>query len=101
MTHSPLSPEGWLLDLFGSKAARSGAVIRRARRDVERYVGIDRFIAEMDRRGWLAVENGSQIVIFCNQLPIRRLSRQPFSLKENGPETFKVSGLPERHTDAR
>lgn len=100
MNPSPLSTEGWLLDLFGSKAARQGAVIRRARRDVERYVGMDRFVAEMDRRGYLAVENGDQIVIFCNRLPIRRLNQRPFSLKENGPETLKVSGLPPQ-TDAR
>jgi hypothetical protein len=101
MTPSPLSPDGWLLDLFGSKAARSGAVIRRARRDVECYLGMDRFLAEMDRRGYLAVENGDQIVIFCNQLPIRRLNKRPFSLKENGPETLKVSGPPPVQTDAR
>lgn len=74
MAHrSPLSPEAWLLDLFSSKAAREGAVIRRKRRDVERFVGIDPFRAEIARRGYTVVENAGQLVIFCNREPIRRM----------------------------
>lgn len=66
----PLCPENWLLQLFSSRAACEGGVIRRKTRDVERLVGRARFEAELARRGFHAVENAGQIVIFCNQDPI-------------------------------
>ncbi len=71
---SPLSPEVWLNDLFASKAVQKGAVIRRKARDVERFAGLQRFLAEIDRRGFQVVENAGQFVIFCNREPIRRVS---------------------------
>lgn len=61
-------------ELFGSKAARDGEVIRRKVRDVERYIGRDTLLAETRRRGYPVVENAGQFVIFCNNEPIRRLS---------------------------
>lgn len=72
--NSPLSPESWLSDLFDSKAVQQGAVIRRKARDVERFAGMDRFLAEIDRRGFQVLENAGQLVIFCNRAPIRRIS---------------------------
>ncbi len=72
--HGSLAPDMWLADLFASKAVQRGQVIRRAIRDVERMVGLDRFVAEVERRGFRAVENSGQIVVFCNRAPIRRLA---------------------------
>ena len=72
---TPLSPQGWLDDLFASKAARQGQVIRRKARDMERYAGWTLFRAEIERRGYRAVENSGQIVIFCNRAPVRPLFR--------------------------
>ena len=66
-----LSPEAWMRHLFSSQAARDGAVIRRKVRDIERYVGRAAFEAELRRRGYHAVENSGQLIIFCNQDPIR------------------------------
>ncbi|WP_323370643.1 hypothetical protein [Sulfitobacter sp. F26204] len=57
--------------MFSSRAAATGGVVRRKRRDVERYVGIDEFKDELRRRGFHAIENAGQIVIFCNQEPVR------------------------------
>ena len=51
-----LTPEKWLFQLFSSKAACTGGVIRRQARDVERLVGRTRFEAELARRGFHAVE---------------------------------------------
>jgi hypothetical protein len=68
---TPFSPDQWMLDLFSSKSARSGGVIRRKTRDIERYVGKTEFEQELMRRGFHAVENAGQLVIFCNQEPIR------------------------------
>ena len=77
--NSPLSPEIWLNDLFSSKAVNTGGVIRRKARDVERFAGMDRFMAEVDRRGFQVAENAGQIVIFCNRSPVRWLTRQSLS----------------------
>ena len=71
---SPLSPEVWLHDLFSSKAVMQGGVIRRKARDIERFAGMDCFMAEVSRRGYQVVENGGQIVIFCNRAPVRWLT---------------------------
>ncbi|SFR04889.1 N-(5'-phosphoribosyl)anthranilate isomerase [Poseidonocella sedimentorum] len=70
---APLSPDAWMTHLFSSKAARSGAVIRRKLRDIERYAGRDRFLEEIERRGYTAVENAGQIVVFCNTESVRRV----------------------------
>ena len=70
-TSSPLAPELWLQDMFASKAVQRGEVIRRKARDIERFVGMDLFRAELQRRGFRAVENAGQIIVFCNQEAVR------------------------------
>jgi len=70
---SPLSADRWIFDLFSAKAARSGGVVRASLRDIQRYVGRIEFESELRRRGFHAVENAGQIVIFCNQGPIRQI----------------------------
>ncbi|WP_415403024.1 hypothetical protein [Tateyamaria sp. SN3-11] len=62
-----------MLDLFSSKAARDGAVIRRKSRDIERLIGRDVFLRELEQRGYRAVENAGQIIVFCNSEPVRPL----------------------------
>lgn len=62
-----------MLQVFSSKTARQGGVVRRRRADVERIVGRTAFLAEIRRRGFHAVENGGDIVVFCNAQPIRRV----------------------------
>lgn len=59
--------------MFSSQAAVTGGIIRRARRDIERFYGRDDSLAEMRRRGLAVVENAGQFVIFCNCEPLRRL----------------------------
>ena len=68
---SPLTPELWLQDMFASKAVQRGEVIRRKARDIERFAGMDMFRAELQRRGFRAVENAGQIIVFCNQEAVR------------------------------
>ena len=68
-----LSPEAYLADVFGSKLVRNGKVIRRSLRDVDRYFGRDAFVEEVYRRGFRAIENAGQIIIFCNAEPVRIL----------------------------
>ncbi|MGH1452331.1 MAG: aspartate aminotransferase [Paracoccaceae bacterium] len=72
--NSPLAPDVWLNDLFTSKAVMQGGVIRRKARDVERFAGMERFMAEVHRRGYRVAENSGQLIIFCNRAPVRWLS---------------------------
>ncbi|MFG6583843.1 N-(5'-phosphoribosyl)anthranilate isomerase [Sulfitobacter sp. 1A12779] len=71
---SPLSPAVWLDDIFASKAAIRGQVIRRNARDIEKFVGRKTIENELKRRGFQAVENAGQVIIFCNREPIRRIA---------------------------
>ena len=68
-----VSPEFWMQQIFDVKSARTGGVVRRKLRDVERNVGLARLQAEVERRGYHAVMNGEQIIIFCNNEPVRLL----------------------------
>ncbi len=70
----PVTPDQFLTELFSSRAAATGAVIRRNARDIDRYYGRAAFLEEMRRRGFSVVENAGQMVIFCNREPIRRLA---------------------------
>lgn len=66
-----LSSDLWLRQIFTARAAAEGGIVRRQVRDVERIVGRARFEAELRRRGFRAVENAGQYVIFCNRGPVR------------------------------
>jgi len=54
------------------KPRATDVLLRRQFRDVDRYIGRERLAHELARRGYHAVENAGQIVIFCNREPIRR-----------------------------
>lgn len=79
-----LSPDTWLEQVLASKEARSGGIVKRQVRDVERIVGRDAFLAEIERRGWQVVRNNRHYVVFCNALPLRRVRSDPgFSKTRN------------------
>lgn len=65
-------PEVWLRQVFSAKAARDGGIVRRSLRDIERVVGREALEDELRRRGYSAVINAGQVVIFCNREPVRR-----------------------------
>lgn len=75
MTHLPahLAPDRWLAQIFASREAARGGVVKRQIRDVERLVGRDRFLAELDRRGFQAVRDNRHYVIFCHREPLLRV----------------------------
>lgn len=72
-TPSPVDADRWITHLFSARAAAQGRVVRRKARDVERIVGWPRFRHELKRRGYRAVVNGGQVVVFCNPEPLRVL----------------------------
>lgn len=65
-----IATDRWIEHLFSARAAINGQVVRRKARDVERIVGWPRFRYELRRRGYSAVRNGAQVVIFCNAQPV-------------------------------
>lgn len=71
---TPLTPDIWIRDVFSARAVTDGTVVRRNIRDIERYAGMDRFLAEVRERGFQALENRGQVVVFCNRAPLRRLA---------------------------
>lgn len=68
-----LHAEIWLDQFFGSTIARQGGVVKRKVRDVERIVGREQFVFEVNRRGFRAYQNGQHFIVFCNMLPITRV----------------------------
>jgi hypothetical protein len=66
-----ITPEIWLRQMFTSHAALDGGIVRRSVRDVERIVGREPFELFVRRRGYRAVENAGQYVVFCNKDPVR------------------------------
>jgi hypothetical protein len=66
-----LPPDVWLLQLFSAKNAREGGIVRRQVRDVDLIIGRRNFEHELRRRGYHAVENAGQYVIFCNNEAVR------------------------------
>lgn len=80
---SYLESENWLRNVFSAKAVGRGGVIHRAARDVEHYAGRDAFLHEVQRRGFTLVENGDQLVVFCNRDPVRLVvQRDPPKLSQ-------------------
>lgn len=68
-----LSPERWLHQVLNSKEARTGGVVKRQVRDVERLVGCECFLREVRQRGFQVVRNGRHFVVFCNDAPIHHV----------------------------
>lgn len=56
----------WLDQLFSSRAALTGGVVRRKARDVERIVGRPRLEHEVRQRSFHMMKIGEQYVIICN-----------------------------------
>lgn len=68
---APITPDRWIIQLFSARTAADGGIVRRKVADVERLVGRERFLQEVRRRGFRAIENGGHFVVFCNSEPVR------------------------------
>ena len=62
----PVTRDEWLVQLFSAKSAAQGGVVRRKLTDVDQICGRDLFLSEVRRRGYKAIINGGQMVVFCN-----------------------------------
>lgn len=67
---APITPDRWIVQLFSARTVAEGGIVRRKVADVERLVGRHRFLSEVRRRGFRAIENGGHFVVFCNSEPV-------------------------------
>jgi len=66
----PVTANEWMRQMFVSKTALDGGVIRRKISDVDRIVGRVAFFTAMRKRGFRVVENEGHFVVFCNADPV-------------------------------
>jgi hypothetical protein len=73
MEHAPSrsNADFWVATVFSAKAVARGAVVRRSVRWVAHEIGIERFVDEVQRRGYHMVETGGQFIVICNRDPLR------------------------------
>jgi len=64
------NPDPWIDQLFSTKSARRGAVVRRSMNWVEREVGHARFQEEVRRRGYHLIRTANQYIVICHNGPI-------------------------------
>jgi hypothetical protein len=62
----PITSQEWIRQMFSTRTAIDGGVVRRKVSDVERLVGREAFFSAMRRRGFQVVENSGHFVVFCN-----------------------------------
>ena len=66
-------PEFWLDQMFTTKAAQKGAVVRRSTAWVDREVGRDLFMQEVRNRGFHLIRTADQFIVVCHSGPIEIL----------------------------
>lgn len=71
--HRPHPADHWINQIYATKSARSGGVVRRKIDWIEREIGRDRFEAEARKRGFHVIEAGRQLIVVCSPGPIRML----------------------------
>lgn len=62
----PVTSQEWVRQMFATKTALDGGVVRRKVADVERLIGREAFLSAMGRRGYRVFENAGHFVVFCN-----------------------------------
>lgn len=77
MKHDPISPpdpEAWIDQTFDNPGVRNGGIFRTSVKAVETGIGMARFIEEMNRRNYRALENAGHIMVICNAKPVAILA---------------------------
>lgn len=72
-THRPHPANDWISQIYATKAAKTGGVVRRKIDWIEREIGRERFENEARKRGFHLIEAGRQLIVVCTPQPIRIL----------------------------
>ncbi|WP_428925438.1 N-(5'-phosphoribosyl)anthranilate isomerase [Marinibacterium sp. SX1] len=73
VVHDDRGVDPWIQQMFSTRAARRGAVVRRSMCWVDREVGRDTFLREVRRRGCHVIQTADQFIVICHDGPIRLL----------------------------
>jgi hypothetical protein len=65
-------PDHWIEQVFAAKAVAKGGIVRRAVPWVEREIGRERFICEVEGRGFHLLECAGQFIVICLDAPVKR-----------------------------
>ena len=68
-----IATDPWIAQMFSTRAAQKGAVVRRSIAWVDREVGRDHFKAEVRRRGFHLIQTADQFIVVCHNGPIQIL----------------------------
>ena len=61
----------WANQIFNSKIAKRGGVVRRKIASIERYTSQDELKEECKKRGFHVVRHGDQWLIFCDEAEVK------------------------------
>ena len=61
------NPDAWIEQIFMTKSARRGGVVRRSISWVDREVGRDRFFSEVRNRGFRLIRTADQFIVICHR----------------------------------
>jgi len=56
----------WISQIFEADAASNGGVVRRSKKDVEKFSSMAELIDEAKKQGYHVIETGGQVVILCH-----------------------------------
>ena len=73
MSRRPVRGQEWLDQVFKSRAAETGGVIRRQIADVEREIGSAALVLEVRRRNFRLIRTRAHYVIVCDPGPIHQI----------------------------
>jgi hypothetical protein len=57
----------WTRQWFAAAQANRGGVIRRSRKDIDKYSSLPAVVNEARNRGWHVIETGNQVVLLCHE----------------------------------
>lgn len=61
----------WIHQVFVSKIAKRGGIVRRKTTTIEKYASLDALEHQVKKSGFHIVEHGDQYIIFSNKTKIR------------------------------
>lgn len=61
----------WIRQIFQSKIAQRGGMVRRKKTTIAKYASLAQLEAEVKKKGFHIVEHGDQYIVFCDKASVR------------------------------
>ncbi len=56
----------WISQIFRADVASNGGVVRRSKKDVEKFSSMAELIGEAKKQSYHVIETGGQVVVLCH-----------------------------------